>query len=325
MRESAVEVAVCIVRAPDGRVLMAERTARQISAGFWELPGGKIDAGESAQAAAVRELAEEVGIRSLQLKRWLTYEYPYRLRRVRLSFFIIERWDGIPHGKEGQRLAWVDPAAPSVAPLLPSVVRILAGLALPRVYAVCRSCDHGGASSMLERIGLAVRSGLRLLQLREPDMAPDQRVALARRVNAVAAAAGARVLLTGSALEVRRAGLAGLHSTSSELQRLRARPQVSLWICSCHDERDLARASALGADAVVLSPVLDTATHRDRPSLGWEEVERLSTQASVPVYVQGGLQLSSLERALRAGTIGIATAHWSGTATEFSKSVPVVA
>jgi thiamine monophosphate synthase len=154
-----------------------------------------------------------------------------------------------------------------------------------------------------------VRHGIRLYQLREPDMAPDQRVALARRVNAIAGPAGARVLLVGSALESRRAGLAGVHSTAQELRRLRGRPPVKLWVCSCHDDSDLTRATELGADAVVVSPVLETAAHPGS-ALGWNGVERLSARASLPVYAQGGLDAALLARAQRAGAIGIATARW---------------
>ena len=65
MRSGVIEVAASIVSAPDGRVLMAERTPGQVSPGFWELPGGKIDAGESAEHAAIRELDVEIGIRAL--------------------------------------------------------------------------------------------------------------------------------------------------------------------------------------------------------------------------------------------------------------------
>jgi 8-oxo-dGTP diphosphatase len=312
MRAPAVEVAASIVLAKDGRVLMAERTPGQISPGFWELPGGKIDEGESAEHAAVRELEEEIGIRALELRPWMSYEYPFRLRRIRLHFFKVHRWEGTAHGREGQKLAWIDPAAPTVAPILPSVERVLGSLALPSIYAVCQSVDLGGVAAMLDRIAAGVRYGIRLYQLREPDMAPDQRVALGRRVNAIVAPAGARVLLVGSALEARRAGLAGVHSTAQELRRLRGRPPVKLWVCSCHDDGDLSRATELGADAVVVSPVLETAAHPGS-ALGWNGVERLSARASLPVYAQGGLDGALLASAQRAGAIGIATARWHAT------------
>jgi 8-oxo-dGTP diphosphatase len=310
MRAGVLEVAASIVRTPDGRVLMAERTAGQISPGFWELPGGKIDSGESAEHAAIRELDEEIGIRALAVRRWISYEHAFPLRRIRLHFFIIERWEGNPHGREGQRLAWIDPAMPSVAPLLPSVERVLTALGLPALYAVCRGAHPGGVTDLLEHTAAGVRQGLRLFQLRVPNCPPDQRVAIARRVNAIAASADARVLLVGSALEARRAGLAGVHSTAEELQRLRGRPPVKLWLCSCHDEGDLARAIELGADAAVVSPVLENAAHPERASLGWDGLKRLCARATLPLYAQGGLETAHLNTAQRAGAIGIATTRW---------------
>ena len=77
MRAPIIEVAASIVRAPDGRVLMAERTRKQLSPGFWELPGGKIEPGESAREAAIRELEEEIGIRALSIAPWIQYEHPF--------------------------------------------------------------------------------------------------------------------------------------------------------------------------------------------------------------------------------------------------------
>jgi 8-oxo-dGTP diphosphatase len=310
MRSDVIEVAASIVRMPDGRVLMAQRTSGQISAGFWELPGGKIDPGESAEHAAIRELDEEIGIRALAVRPWISYEHAFPLRRIRLHFFKVERWEGVPHGREGQRLAWIDPAMPSVAPLLPSVERVLAGLGLPALYAVCRISDRADLEDLVEDVAVGVRRGLRLFQLRVSHCSPDQRVVLARRLNGIAAPAGARVLLVGSALEARRAGLAGVHSTAEELRRLRERPPVKLWLCSCHDEGDISRAIGLGADAAVVSPVLKSAAHPDRAALGWDGLKRLCARATLPLYAQGGLEASQWGAARSAGAVGVATTRW---------------
>jgi 8-oxo-dGTP diphosphatase len=304
------EVAVSIVSAPDGRVLVAERTPKQLSPGFWELPGGKIDPGESPQEAAIRELEEEIGIRALSLTPWIRYDHAFRMRRIRLHFFKVNEWVGTPHGREGQRVAWIDPGVPAVAPILPSVERVLNALGLPPLYAVCRSGDYDNVSDMMDHVRVGVRRGLRLLQLRASNLSPDQRVALARRINAIVEPSGGRVLLVGSALEARRAGLTGLHSTAAQLRCLSSRPSVHLWLCSCHNDADLARAIQLGADAVVMSPVLSSAAHTERAPLGWEGFKRLSANATLPVYAQGGIDASHLQTAQSAGAIGIATAHW---------------
>ena len=310
----AVDVAVGILQRPDGRVLVAERTKTQISAGFWELPGGKIDPGETAEQAVVRELAEEVGITAPSLRPWIRYTHSFRLRRVRLSFFRVERWVGEPQGREGQRLAWVDPAAPAVAPILPSVERVLLALGLPSICAVSDSGRHGGPERFLEALPQGLQGGIRLIQVREPGMAPDQRVLFARRVAALAGPHGARVSLVGTALETRRAGLIAMHSTAEQLRRTVARPRVSLWTVSCHDAADLQRAEHLGADAAIVSPVHASAAHPDLPPLGWPGLQRLAAGASIPLYAQGGMSPDQLATARDAGAIGIATADFLGAA-----------
>lgn len=315
MSRETIDVAVGILQAPDGRVLMAERTRTQLSAGFWELPGGKVDPGETPAQAATRELAEEIGVTALAVRPWIRYEHAYRLRRIRLHFFRIDGWSGTPHGREGQRLAWVDPARPDVAPLLPSVERVLIALGLPPIYAVSDSARHGGPQALLAALPRALQTGLRLVQVREPAMQPDQRVHFARRVADVARPFGARVLLAGSALEARRAGLDGIHSTAADLRRLNARPPVRLWVASCHDAADLQRAESLGADAAVVSPVQPCAAHPDRPPLGWAGLQRMAAEATIPLFAQGGMSAALLERARGAGAIGIAIAGWSGPQT----------
>jgi 8-oxo-dGTP diphosphatase len=303
---SVIDVAASIVHAPDGRVLLAERTADQISAGFWELPGGKIDAGETAREAAERELQEEVGIVPLSMQPWIAYEHTFPTKRVRLQFFRVDAWKGEPRGLEGQRMAWVDPTAPSVAPILPSNVRVLLAFGLSPIYFVVQPRNDVERQSFLAQLPALLARGIQLLQIRDPYTSSDQRIAFARRVNAIARPFAARILLTGSALEARRAGLIGIHSTAHELRRLSERPPVQLWAAACHDAADLARAVSLGADLAVVSPVLPASAHPHRP-LGWDGLQRLTQTAPIPVFAQGGMTPAHLEQARRAGAAGVAT------------------
>jgi 8-oxo-dGTP diphosphatase len=313
MHSAPIDVAVAIVQAEDGRVLMTERMARQLSAGYWEFPGGKVDPGETPQQAVVRELAEEVGLTALAVRPWMRYAHEFRLRRLNLHFFRIDRWSGVVTGREGQRFTWVDPANPGVAPVLPSIDRVLLALGLPDLYGVSDSHRHGGPERLLAALPQALRAGLRLFQIREPAMAPDQRVQFARRVAAIAAPYGARVVLAGSALEAARAGLGAVHATAAELHRATSRPGVKFWVASCHDAADLRRAEELGADAAVLSPILPSAAHPDRPPIGWDGLRQLAAGARLPVYAQGGLSRASIGEARRAGAVGITTGNWLGT------------
>jgi len=302
-----VEVAVGVVRAPDGRVLLAERKAGKDAAGFWELPGGQVDPGESAAQAAARELVEEVGVRALELAPWRVYEHDFAAKRVRLHWFHVRRWSGEPSGREGQRLAWVDPACPTVGPLLPSNELALATLALPELAAVARvNRAPGAAGELLARIPALAAGGLRLLIVRAPALAPAQRVQITRRLRQVRRGTELRLLLSGTALEARQAGACGLHSRADALAGLTERPPTRLWAVSAHNARDLGRAAELGADVALLSPVLPSASHPAAQALGWEGLRALVATSPLPVYAQGGLGPGDVEDARAAGAIGVA-------------------
>jgi 8-oxo-dGTP diphosphatase len=91
-----------------GRVLIAQRPAGKHMAGLWEFPGGKIAAGESAEQALRRELAEELGV-ELERCCWLldlSHDYPDR--RVELAVWLAKA-RGAPRSLEGQALKWVRP------------------------------------------------------------------------------------------------------------------------------------------------------------------------------------------------------------------------
>lgn len=286
-RLPAIDVAVAIVQDTAGRILLAERKPAQLSPGFWELPGGKIERGETPQQAAVRELEEEVGVRATSLRPWASYTHAFPTRHINLRFFRADSWDGTPHGREGQRIAWVDPAAPSVAPLLASHDRVLQQLALPRRIALACGETIPYQNQLLSAIGQAAGSGIRLIILCPPPLSPDQRVALARRAQAIAAANGARLVLQASALDAQRASAAGAISNATALRTLSARPALRLWGAMCQSAEDLRHASALGADFVLLGSALSGLPLRD-----------LATRAPMPVFAMGG--------APDAGAYGIA-------------------
>jgi 8-oxo-dGTP diphosphatase len=302
-----VDVAVGVLRASDGRVLLTERKPGKDAAGFWELPGGQIEPGESPAQAAARELLEEVGVRADELVPWRVYEHDFPAKRVRLHWFNVRRWSGDPKGREGQRVAWVDPADPTVGPLLPSNELAFATLALPELVGVARVNHAPGApEELLTRIPSLVADGLRLLIVRALELAPGQRVQLTRRLRQLRRGTGLRVLLSGTALEARQAGACGLHSSAAALAGLIERPPTRLWAVSAHNARDLERASALGADFALVSPVLPTAAHPGDQALGWDGLKALVAASGLPVYAQGGLEPGDIEAARAAGALGVA-------------------
>jgi len=121
------DVAVGIMMRPNGDVLMAQRPDGKPYAGYWEFPGGKVEAGEDIAAALVREFQEELGIEITQANAWCGVDYVYPHAHVRLHFYVCTEWLGEPRGLEGQALAWQG-ATIAVQPLLPATVPLLAWL-----------------------------------------------------------------------------------------------------------------------------------------------------------------------------------------------------
>ena len=129
------EVAAGILLDAEGRYLLGQRPEGKPYAGYWEVPGGKIENGESVFAALKRELQEELGIDIESSEDLVVLEYDYPHAYVRLHVSIIRKWIGIPKGCEGQSLSWqllVD-TIPTVEPLLPAAWPMLEKLRLLKI------------------------------------------------------------------------------------------------------------------------------------------------------------------------------------------------
>jgi 8-oxo-dGTP diphosphatase len=299
-----VRVAAAILHRGDGKVLLAQRLAGTPYPGYWEFPGGKLEPGESARDALLRELEEELGIVVTRAAPWLTQRYDYPHAHVQLEFFRVFEWQGEPHGRDGQAIAWQQPTVIEVAPLLPANATVLRALALPAVYAISMAEDLGEAA-FLARARVALGAGLKLIQLREKSFAPERLRVLADKLLAISAPYGARVLLNGDANTARELSCAGVHWTAARLLAARARPDM-LCAASTHDAAELAQSAKLGVDFVVLGPVSETPTHPKARPLGWQRFAELAAGSPMPVYALGGLSPADLDIAIAHGAHGVA-------------------
>jgi 8-oxo-dGTP diphosphatase len=311
MTDPPVHVVAAAITDPRGRILLARRTAGREHAGLWEFPGGKREPGESAEAALVRELEEELGITVEVGPALICVPHAYADKRLHLDVRHVTTWRGTPKGREGQALAWVAPDMLDRYAMPPADRPVVAALQQPDCYLVTPDLAPGGGDAAergwLQALERALDAGIRRVQLRTPALDPVRRHALLAQAMPPCRAVGAEVLVNGD-VELARMFGAGLHLRAAQLNECRMRP-VPAGVplsASCHTDDELRRAEALGCDFAVLGPLRATATHPGAEGIGWARFASLCEQVTLPIYAIGGLAPADIAQARQHGAQGIA-------------------
>jgi 8-oxo-dGTP diphosphatase len=130
MSRKILLVAACALIDADGRILLAQRPEDKSLAGLWEFPGGKVEPGETPEETLIRELDEELGIQTKEacLAPLTFASHTYETFHLLMPLYVCRRFEGIPHGREGQAIKWVKPNAlrdypmpPADEPLIPII------------------------------------------------------------------------------------------------------------------------------------------------------------------------------------------------------------
>lgn len=305
-----VEVAAAVMLRDDGRqFLLAQRPEGKVYAGYWEFPGGKVEAGESVRDALIRELHEELGITVTDCSPWLTRVFTYPHATVRLNFWRVTAWSGeigITAPLEHAAVDWQDTGKPAtVHPILPANDPILKALSLPKQMAITMA-EIEGVERQLERLEAALASGLRLIQIRDKTLPPAQRLWFAETVCQLARSHGALVLVNDDTDLAHRIGADGLHLSAASLAGCSARPDFAWVGASCHGQDEIRHTGELGLDYALLGPVLPTPTHPEAAGLGWPGFARETASNTLPVFALGGMQTTLLATAQAHGAHGIA-------------------
>ncbi len=301
-----IHVVAAILRDPQGRVLLAQRGAGKHLEGLWEFPGGKVEADETPLAALRRELHEEIGVDVDEAEPLIRVPWTYPEKHVDLDVYDALRWHGVPQGREGQALAWCEPARMHAYAMPPADRPIVAALRLARTMLVtpAPTADLDAWQASIER---ALARGIGVVQLRVPGASEPTLAALGARIAPEIARREATLVVNGTAALARALG-AGLHWPASIARAHAARPVPAdtLFGVSVHDAAELAHAQALAADYVVIGPVRETATHPGGAGLGWERFEALARATPLPSFAIGGLAPSDLATACVHGAFGVA-------------------
>lgn len=130
---SLVQVAVGVLVRADDAFLLTSRPEGKAYAGYWEFPGGKLEAGETIQEALRRELQEEIGVTIQNCELWRTERIDYPHALVQLNFCKVTQWTGELQMLESQSYAWQQLPV-LVTPVLPGTVPVLQWFAQERSY-----------------------------------------------------------------------------------------------------------------------------------------------------------------------------------------------
>ncbi len=309
-----VEVAAAVMLRADGReFLLAQRPPGKVYAGYWEFPGGKVEAGETVRDALVRELHEELGIGVTECTPWLTRVFTYPHATVRLNFWRVSAWTGeigITAPLEHSAVDWqARGKSASVTPVLPANDPILKALSLPDSLWIT-DCSQHGTRAELARLAaaLAEHTGALppLIQVRDKPLPAGERAAFAAAVCQIARPHGALVVINDDADLARQCGADGLHLSATTLAASTQRPNLAWVGASCHTAEEIIRAGELGLDYALLGPVLPTPTHPENPGLGWDEFATRCAGNTLPVFALGGMRETQRATALAHGAHGLA-------------------
>ena len=314
MNNVLIHVAAAALVNDSGDVLVSQRKQGTHLGGCWEFPGGKLEPGESFDAALHRELKEELDIVPLSARPLIRTRYDYPEKSVLLDVWKIDAYSGQVKGVEGQRIKWQAIETLDQRDFPPADVPIINALLLPERYLI--TGDFNGSEDFASRLTSALDAGIELVQLRlTHNWLQVHTRAHATEIMSLCSRlckqGGARLMLNIAEPTMITAA-DGLHLNSRRLLQTQARPDYDLVSASCHNREQLEHAQFVGVDFAVLSPVKKTASHADARPLGWKNFHQLVDDINIPVYALGGLVAGDMERAWRCGAQGIAaiSAYW---------------
>ncbi len=294
MSKPVIDVAIAILLYQN-KVLVGWREAKQHQGNKHEFPGGKVEQGETPLAACRREIYEEVGVGLHDWHAFDVLEHEYDDLIVRLHLFhaivptalvneIQQPWTwysreellnlNFPQANQAiiQRLYW------------PHQIKISAqldDLAQLKQDQLLYWRVEGTQQQLNELAGHSVEQFSRLIV----------NIDIFQQLNAIQQQAI-------STIHLKQPQLMALKPGDLQLGKR--------YIAACHDLAAMRQAQQIGCDALLLSPVLPTATHPDAIALGWEQFKCWVAQVEIPVFALGGMQPSDLAIAKAQGAYGIA-------------------
>lgn len=308
-----VDVAVAVVFDRAGQVLWGQRPVGKPYEGYWEFPGGKVEAGESIWQALVRELKEELGFTALAGAPWFIIEHDYEHANVRLHLYRVWSYLGQPTPLEGQAFTWASLEPSALSPILPATQPLLPVMAQSPVMVISHLMEIGLATQ-IARLQAALTKSVKLrLQFREPALGGEMLVEGFQALrdwaikNDVPFCVNSSTAMSLLGAGVGQQELPPLHLTERHL--LNRPPELASAIAvgaSVHDASSLAAAFDLNLEYGVYGAVKSTPSHPGKEGMGWKTFAKQLANVRLPVYAIGGMGWADLPIAQAHGAHGIA-------------------
>ena len=301
-KNTSIEVVVGIIHNSNNEVFIAKRQKNQFMAGYWELPGGKVEPGEDHLSAIKRELFEETGITVKDCKLVQKIQHIYPEKTINLSVYSVDDYLSEPLGSEGQEITWSSADKFKNFKLLPTMWRIIHKFSLPKFYWI--TPDNHQSDIVINECKKQLANGVKFIQLRSKTHLDHTYI---KKINRLCKKNQAKLILN-TPNKTFNEPCDGWHLTSLELMSLKERPVIEekLIGASTHNIDEALHAENISADYISLSPIEKTLTHPDSPPLGWEDASGIIEKCNLPVFLLGGMKKNLIEKALSIGAQGVA-------------------
>ena len=305
MSKKYIDIAVGVLLRDD-KVCLSRRQKHQSFADRWEFPGGKVEQGESIEAALLREFKEELAVETQAWQPLIEIPWDYGDLAVRLHVFTTQQFQGVPIGNEGQEVAWFSRGKLDELVFPEANQGIITALKLPDRYMITGSFNSN--HDLFNKLESSLVKGQSLVQFRAKQLNSEKFSEAAKVLIDKTHLYSGAMLLNGEAGFLEQHPEAdGLQLPSNLLFEYDKRPinEVKLLGASVHNTQEIQQALKIKADFLLLSPVKETKSHPGVPGIGWEKFAEMVKEIPVPVFALGGMTLEDVSVAKQNGAQGI--------------------
>jgi len=310
-----LHVVAGIIRDPErpSKIFFTQRKKGQHLAELWEIPGGKLEQGESRFEGLKRELEEEAGIQVLAARPFQSITHAYKDKTVYLDVWEVSHYKGRAHGREGQECRWLSLQELDQYSFPEADDPVLKALALPPRLLITPEFPSRLLDSYLDSFTSMMRQHrYPLIQFRSHRLSDRNYLSTAKELHIICQQYQAEIIINRPELKSYQSRgydtFQRRHLNSTILNEQKSNPFESgvKTSASCHDLGELKKAAIFNCDFALLSAVKVTPSHPGAAATGWYRFGQIAAQSKIPLYALGGVKRKDFTAARYHAAIGVA-------------------